>query len=92
MLLTVVLLFLTLNCYAQASTKLLDDGKSESFSNYEVNISLMKNSILYGILSESAINDYKINGFCSRDLRSMFNGINDKQMWAIKGKLKLLIE
>lgn len=86
MLWSVLLLFIV-NYYVQASTDLVDNN-SESITNgsaYDVNISLVKNSVLYGILSESVINDYETNGFCSRDLKSMYNGINNKIMWAIKG-------
>lgn len=60
-------------------------------ANSEINVSLMQSSIVYGVLTEAIFNadadddvDDADEG-CKKDLRSLFNGINNQDLWAIKG-------
>lgn len=71
-----------------AITNVSSDVSLAISSNFEINFSLVQSSVFYGILSESVINknNVKINENCLRDMERTLSGINNKNLWAIKGK------
>lgn len=58
--------------------------KFDNPSNYSY---LGSNNILHGILSNVS-SDKTVNSKCSEHLNSIWNGIKNREIWALKGKYK----
>lgn len=54
-------------------------------TNVDVNLSLMQSSVFYGVLSESLAVQKAVNEECQRNMLQMLIGVNNKELWAIKG-------
>lgn len=64
------------------SNELVDVVIDES----EIDKSLSENIVVYGIISELASHQSNISSICNTELVNIFRSINNKEMWAIKGK------
>lgn len=54
-------------------------------SNVDVNLSLMQNSVFYGVLSESLVMSKSVSTECQQNMLQMLIGVNNKELWSIKG-------
>ncbi len=62
-----------------------DDLVENVIDESEIDASLSENIVLYGIISELATQKINISATCAADLTSIFRGINQQNMWAVKG-------
>lgn len=53
----------------------------------DINISLLQNSVVYGVLSQPVIKKHtNVSSLCQEDMKKMLFAINNRELWAIKGK------
>lgn len=67
--------------FSVLSDKIVRNGLEKN----EIDINLLENIVLYGITSELADRNTSISSMCAFDLTNILRGINNKEMWALKG-------
>lgn len=73
----------------RTETNIASDGNdapriSESHALVSIDVDLLKSSVLYGVLNEIILS-LNHSDKCRQNSELLFNGINNRQLWALKG-------